>query len=192
MSWVGDWFGAQNEGAASVTLTGEIVSDEATLSGDMLITRTLSGTIESTNSTVGSAVIHRLAIGEIVAESSRISGNGKVVSITFATGGSTLVHKRLVETAALRSDVYAKEPAYLELSFNLKPEQLTILRLIYYYTDNNIPLRSYLTGIFLAYGAETALKELKVNFPRLQVRITDASTVRFLREQTPEFELVKE
>ena len=81
------------------------------------------------------------------------------------------VAERLLEVRAF-SNTSDLEPVHVEFNMMLNPAQREVYNVIIYYTRNNESLRTYIIGLFLAYGAATALNELRKNFPKSQIDIS--------------------
>jgi len=69
-----------------------------------------------------------------------------------------------------------KEPVHFEIDLSLNPLEREVFNAIIELTVNNSPLRTQLIGRFLAYGAGTALRGLRVAFPRVKIDLSDINT----------------
>lgn len=81
------------------------------------------------------------------------------------------VAKILKEQKALSSDE-DKAPVHFEFTLDLNPAQREIFNIIVYYTEGNGPMRTRLIGLFMAYGASSALTELRKYYPNAVIEMS--------------------
>jgi hypothetical protein len=87
------------------------------------------------------------------------------------TPAPQIVANRLNENIAM-SNPKDTEPVHIEFDLMLNPAQREVYNVVIYYTRNNPALRTQLIGLFMVYGASTALNELRKRYPKSQISIS--------------------
>jgi hypothetical protein len=95
--------------------------------------------------------------------------------------GPQLVAQRLNECIAL-TNLKDQAPVHFEFHMELNPAQREVFNMIIFYTKNNGPLRTQLIGYFMAYGASTALNELRKVYPYSRIEISAINMGMFGRQ----------
>lgn len=81
------------------------------------------------------------------------------------------VANRLNECITM-SNTKDAEPVHIAFDLMLNPAQREVYTVIIYYTRNNAALRTNLIGLFMVYGAATALNELRKKYPKSRIDIS--------------------
>ncbi len=81
----------------------------------------------------------------------------------------------LLKEDSILSKSDGAELVHIDIDVMLTFQQREVFNIICRYTRNNQSMRTYLIGVFLGFGAGSALAELRKKYPRIRIELSNIS-----------------